>query len=287
LQENEMKNWPKISVVTPSYNQAEFLERTIKSVLDQNYSCLEYIIIDGGSTDGSVDIIKRYANQLAYWVSEKDKGQTNAINKGFSRATGDVVAWLNSDDEYCPGSLETVARTFMSNKSLNFVFGDRLTIDKDGKILRKDRHCRYCFMALIVLGFIFSQPACFWKRELFDKYGLLDESKRCCMDYEFFCRIGRGLKAKHVRQFFAKYRSHGESKSSTMGDILKREHRDVSLKYLPEVCHGFPVWMVKFYMHVYRTFWYTCQGDFMHVVSGILRRLTPKSRRPPWLVDAP
>ncbi len=282
-----MAEWPKISIITPSYNQAEFLERTIRSVIDQSYPNLEYIIIDGGSTDGSVEIIKKYADKLAYWVSEKDSGQTNAINKGFKRATGEIAAWLNSDDEYCAGSLETVGRTFMSDKKLDFVFGDRLTINEYGKVLRKDRHTKYCFTALIVLGFIFSQPACFWKRELFTKYGYLDENRQFCMDYEFFCRIGRGLNARHVREFFAKYRSHKNTKSSNTEDVLKKEHKEVELLYLQEVCRGFPYWMVKLAMHFYRGVWYTYQGDFFHIIAGIIRRLTPSSRRPYWLVNAP
>ena len=119
-----MKNFPKISIVTPSYNQAEFLERTILSVLNQDYPNLEYIIIDGGSTDGSVEIIKKYEKYLAYWVSEKDKGQSDAINKGFQKSTGDILAWLNSDDTYLSGTLFKVVKAFQENPNADLIFGN-------------------------------------------------------------------------------------------------------------------------------------------------------------------
>lgn len=171
----EMK-LPKISIVTPPYIQGAFIERTIQSVLNQDYQNLEYIIIDGGSTDGSVEIIRKYSDKLAYWVSEKDKGQTHAINKGFHHATGEIAAWLNSDDEYCPGALKTVAKTFMSEDDVDFVFGNRISVDENGRVLRRYRHTRFAFTELVVLGMTVSQPACFWKRSILEKYRFLDES---------------------------------------------------------------------------------------------------------------
>src|SRR5262245_32047801 len=121
--------WPKISIITPSYNQAHFLETCITSVLSQEYSDLEYIIIDGGSTDGSVEIIKKYENQITFWVSEPDEGQSHAINKGFQRATGAIVAWLNSDDFYLPGALTAVAEAHRSAPHASFYFGDGWRVD--------------------------------------------------------------------------------------------------------------------------------------------------------------
>jgi glycosyltransferase involved in cell wall biosynthesis len=278
-----MNDWPKISVVTPSFNQAVFLERTIQSVLSQNYPNLECIIIDGGSTDGSVDIIKKYEKNLAYWVSEKDNGQTHAINKGFRRATGDIVAWLNSDDEYCPGALKTVARTFMEDKELDVVFGNRLTIDENENILRDDRHTRYTFAALILYGMIISQPASFWKRRLLEQYGYLEESMRFAMDYEFFCRIGSHIKAKHIRKHLAKFRHHSSSKTCTIQDVAKREHRQISEKYLKEACKGWPEKLVMLAVFVHRTFWYVVQGDGFYVLKGIARRMLPQTLRPQWM----
>ena len=122
--------WPRISIVTPSFNQGRFLERTILSVLNQNYPNLEYIVMDGGSTDESVEIIKKYENYLAYWISEKDNGQSDAIKKGFQKSTGEILAWLNSDDIYLSGALRGVAGFFRDGKGTEVVYGNRYIIDE-------------------------------------------------------------------------------------------------------------------------------------------------------------
>jgi len=275
-----MKEWPKISVVTPSYNQGAFLEQTIRSVLEQNYPNLEYIVIDGGSTDGSVDIIKKYADRLAYWVSEKDKGQSDALNKGFKRATGDIVAWLNSDDMHLPGALETVAKTFVDNPDVDFVFGDKLAVDENGNILRYERHTHFSFTAFVVIGSTLSQCATFWKRALFEKYGYIDDGLQYSMDYEFFCRIGAHINAKHIRKYLAKFRWHTSSKSSTPSERQRMEHNTARDRYLRSVCSGYPEILVKVTMHLCRAYWYTKQGDGFYVLRGICRRMLPRSLRP-------
>jgi glycosyltransferase involved in cell wall biosynthesis len=278
-----MKDWPKISVVTPSFNQAAFLERTIQSVLSQDYPNLEYIIIDGGSTDHSVDTIKKYADKLAYWVSEKDNGQTHAINKGFRRATGDIVAWLNSDDEYCPFALKNVAEAFMADKDIDFVFGNRITIDETGRILRQDRHTKFSFRAQVILLSILSQPASFWKRSIFEKHGYLDESLRFAMDFEFFCRIGSQIKAKHIRKNLARFRWHGTSKSCTIHQIGLQECGLIQEKYLQAACGGYPRGLAKMAVLAHRALLFTMQGDVLYVIQGIVRRMIPKRFTPHWL----
>lgn len=278
-----MNDWPKISIVTPSFNQAAFLERTIQSVLSQNYPNLEYIIIDGGSTDGSVEIIKKYAAHLAYWVSEKDSGQTNAINKGFRRATGEIAAWLNSDDEYCPDTLKTVADIFTAEKDVDMVFGNRITIDKNGNILRKDRHTKFSFTALVIFMAILSQPATFWRRSLLEKYGYLDETLRFGMDFEFFCRIGAHIKAKHIRKNLAMFRMHDTSKTCTIMNAGVQECRSIRKRYLDAACRGYPETLVTLALFVHRAFLYTLQGDGLYVLQGVVRRLLPKNLRPQWL----
>jgi glycosyltransferase involved in cell wall biosynthesis len=129
-------NTPKISIITPSFNQVEFLERTIRSVIDQDYPNIEYIVIDGGSTDGSVDLIKKYEHRLAYWVSEMDRGQAHAINKGLERATGDWVAWQNSDDTYYPGAFSQLIKAAQDNCNAKLIIGNMNLIDRDDVFLR-------------------------------------------------------------------------------------------------------------------------------------------------------
>ena len=165
--------YPKITIVTPSYNQAVFLERTILSVLNQNYPNLEYIIIDGGSTDGSIEIIKKYEKYLSYWVSEKDQGQADAINKGFQKATGDLVAWQNSDDVYLPDAFQKIAETYKKNPNYDVYFGNIFIIDSCDKLIREMRFHPFSVNHLIYYRWNLSSQAVFWKREIFNKVGYL------------------------------------------------------------------------------------------------------------------
>lgn len=132
-----MANSPLVSIITPSYNQAHFLEETIQSVISQDYGNLEYIIVDGGSTDGSVEIIQQYANRIDWWVSEPDRGQTDAINKGFDKANGEILAWLNSDDTYIPGAISEAVAYLTNHPDLGMVYGDTNIINAEGNILGK------------------------------------------------------------------------------------------------------------------------------------------------------
>src|SRR5262245_14647820 len=157
---------PRISIVTPSYNQGKFIEATIRSVLDQGYPNLEYLIIDGGSTDESVDIIRRYEKHLAYWVSEKDNGAADAISKGFARATGDIFAYLNSDDVYLPGALQTIA-SVMDDPAAGVAFGNMYWMDADGKTVGERRQTRFNRLGYLFGGCDLMQPATFWRKDLY------------------------------------------------------------------------------------------------------------------------
>jgi glycosyltransferase involved in cell wall biosynthesis len=184
-------SWPRISIVTPSYNQAQFIEETIRSVLMQGYPNLEYIIVDGGSTDGSVDIIRKYEDWLTHWVSEPDRGQAEAINKGWEHSTGHILAWLNSDDVYRPGALSRVAEAFQCHLDAVVVVGACAITDIDRNVLgcKLSRFLdpkHFLYEAASVPG----QPAVFLARQVVEEIGGLDESLHYVLDWEYWLRIG-------------------------------------------------------------------------------------------------
>ena len=203
---------PRISIVTPSYNQAAFLEMTIRSVLEQNYSDLEYIIIDGGSTDGSIEIIKKYSDRLAWWVSESDAGQADAINKGFRRATGEVIAWLNSDDLYAPGAIAQAVAVMEKNPDLGMVYGNAVTFDQDGFPLNDLIFDDWGLDGLLAFNVI-CQPAVFMRRAVLEKAGYLDTSYQFLLDHELWIRMARTASIRHVPELWAFARHHAEAKN--------------------------------------------------------------------------
>ncbi len=216
------RNLPRISIVTPSYNQAQFLEQTICSVLDQNYPNLEYIIIDGGSTDGSVEIIRKYERHLMYWVSEPDRGQSHAINKGFARATGEIMAWINSDDYYLPGAFFAAAQT-MRALGADFVYGACLHLMEYGPypLSFGTPRLRKCD-DLTIEDYIY-QPSAFWKRQVWEKCGPLSENLHYAFDWEFFIKVQRVFTLAPVDAMFSVYRIHEAHKTGTGGDARNRE----------------------------------------------------------------
>jgi glycosyltransferase involved in cell wall biosynthesis len=210
----------KISVVTPSFNSSEFIERTIRSVLGQEGAFeLEYFVIDGGSTDGTQEILRRYDGALQ-WVSEPDSGQSNAINKGLKLASGDVVAFLNSDDVYQTGALQAVADFFQTSDKC-WAFGKADIIDEDDKQIQRwiTRYknfflTRYSYSRLLAENFI-SQPAVFWRRALLNEVGFLNEDEHYVMDYDYWLRIGRRFEPGLINQYLASFRWQSSSKGRT------------------------------------------------------------------------
>ncbi len=207
----------KLSIVTPSFNQGEYIERTIKSVLSQTGDFeLEYIIIDGGSTDTTPDIVENYKDRLA-WISEKDRGQSDAINKGFTMASGDIFAWLNSDDTYEPYALSEVVKTYEKVR-FKWCIGNCRIIDKNDNEIRqmitkyKVLKCKkYSFEELLAGNFI-PQPSVFFAKEVYRKAGPLSIDCLYAMDYDFWLRLGRRHEPYYINKFLANFRWHDESK---------------------------------------------------------------------------
>ena len=226
----------KLSIVSPSFNQGRYLEETILSVLNQGYEPLEYIIIDGGSSDESVSIIRRYEHRLAYWVSEKDRGQVHAINKGLERTTGDIVAFINSDDVYLPGAFNAVMNHFAVNPESKWLCGDAIMFGEGHETLfirstvpRSAAHClSWAYQA--------PQPAHFWKKELV-RSGF-DERWNYDFDHDMYVRLLlAGYKCEYVPLPMAGYRLHEVSKTIAEGDRLLEEFDQIAEFYEPQL-HG-------------------------------------------------
>ena len=201
-----------VSIITPSYNQAAYLEQTITSVLGQDHADMEYIVIDGGSTDGSVEIIKKYSDRLAYWVSEKDKGQAEAINKGFAKATGEIIAWLNSDDFYLEGTVKAAVQLFEQNPDVVLVYGNMLSVDEHGKPFNALNYKQLTLEDLLCFQII-GQPAVFMRRSALQKAGGLDLAFHFMLDHHLWIRIAQLGRILHVPQTWSAARYHPEAKN--------------------------------------------------------------------------
>ncbi len=211
-----------VSIITPSFNQAAYLEQTILSVLNQDYPRIEYIIIDGASTDNSVDIIRKYENKLTYWVSEKDNGQADAINKGFARATGDIIAWLNSDDYYLTGAVSSAVKIFEENPDVALVYGNMLAVDEHGKTFNTLNYKQLTLEDLLCFQII-GQPAVFMRRSALEKTFGLDPAFHFLLDHYLWIQIAQRGKILHANQTWAAARYHAEAKNRAKAAEFGRE----------------------------------------------------------------
>jgi len=246
---------PTVSIVTPSFNQARFLEATIQSVLSQDYPRIEFIIVDGGSTDGSVDIIKKYADKLAWWVSEKDRGQTDAINKGFARATGQILAWLNSDDTYEPRAVGQAVKFLLEHREVGMVYADCNYINEDGRVIGKFPAAQ-TDLARLRRGYVhIPQQTMFFRAELWSS---LDPSFYFAMDYDLWTRIAFRAELKYLAgQTWANFRIHTSGKTIAADDrcwpeMIRVHYRDGGSFLSPIVAKYYirkliaPLWSWRF-----------------------------------------
>jgi len=241
----ELVPLPEITIITPSYNQGQFIGQTIESVLSQDYPHLQYIVMDGGSTDNTVDVLKQYDGKLT-WRSEGDRGQSHAINKGIAMATGDVIAFLNSDDLYEPGALRKVGQYFALHSQASWVTGRCRTIDAQGREIRrgvtayKNLWLRFGSYTVLQVTDYVSQPATFWHRRVVQKVGLFDEGVRYAMDYDYSLRVGRHFRLDVIHDYLARYRMHPASKAGSSAnaqfdvdlEIARRHVSSPVLKWL-------------------------------------------------------
>ena len=215
-----MSPLPRISIITPSLNQSRYIERTIRSVVTQDYPDLEYLVVDGGSSDGTVELLKQYGSRIR-WISEKDRGQSHAVNKGLALATGEVCGFLNADDLYEPGALRRVGEFFSARPEAMWLTGRCRIIDSSDREIRKSITAyknfwlrRGTYETLLVLNYV-SQPATFWRRRVMAEMGFLNEKLYYGMDYDYWLRIGKKYRLGTVPQYLACFRVHSSSKTGT------------------------------------------------------------------------
>jgi len=211
-----------VSAVTPSFNQSAYLEQAIRSVLEQDYPDVEYMVMDGASTDGSVDIIRKYSSRLVYWASEKDSGQADAINKGMRRARGEIVAWLNSDDYYLPGAIKSAVTALESNPQAVMVYGNMLAVDQTGQTINQLRYRQLTLEDLLCFQIV-GQPAVFMRRTAFEKAGGLDLNFHFMLDHQLWIKLAAQGSIVHVNQTWSAARYHPLAKNRLKAAEFGRE----------------------------------------------------------------
>jgi len=263
-----------VSIITPTLNQAQFLGKNILSIKNQDYLFIEHIIVDGGSTDNTLEIIKKY--ERAYnlrWISEKDEGCADAMNKGFKMAKGDIFCWLDADDTYLPGRIRKVVEVFQKHPEIDIVFGDILIADQNDKIIGYTKHTNFDFEMLVYIGMNLSTQATFWRQTLFDKLKGFNKKYLRCADYDFFLKAATsGARFYHLRDFLGIYRHHSQQLSRSV-ELCRFEVNEISQRYINKnLSPQFLKWKKRKIL-VKRALQFIKQGDIWYVLQGIIRRI--------------
>ena len=270
---DEEKNLEKISIVMPSYNKVDFIERSILSVLNQNYPNIELIIIDGGSTDGTVEIIKKYNQYITFWISEKDQGQSDALNKGFKHCTGSIYGFLNSDDVYLPDAFKCASLVLEKNLDKKVVFGDWLSIDKKDVIIDYNHAFDFNLNHFKYEGFHLSATSMFWRSEVHKRFSGFDNNLYYTMDYQLILEFGINegeYSFKRVPKVLAGFRRYeGQKTTGNMDAGVIEEHKLMAERYEYLDKYRLIGKIKRFYFRIRRTWWYIKRGG----VSNLILRL--------------
>jgi len=269
-------SYPMISIVMPSYNQVEFIERSILSVLNQNYQNLDFIIIDGGSTDGTVEVIRKYEKYLSYWVSESDNGQSDALNKGFSRATGDIFGWMNSDDLYLAGAFDAAVSAFAVYPDKKVVFGDWLSIDLDDKVTGKDFAFDFNLNQFKYEGFHLNAQSMLWRKEVHQRFGNFDINLHNTMDYQMILVFGinEGNQSfLRIPSVLGCFRRHEAQKTGNFSDRVLNEHRLIAERYDYSDKYGLIGKAQRFLYRFRRAYWYLKRGGYAYLLKKLRREI--------------
>lgn len=264
---------PLVSIVTASYNQGRFIEETIRSIKAQDYPHLEHVIIDGASTDGTLDVIKRYEGSYTMrWVSEPDQGHADALCKGFRQATGEILAWLNSDDVYLPGTISKVVRAFEQSPRVDLLYGDVFLIDEHSRVFGHRKLTVMDGYDFLGQGNCLAQPATFWRRRIYELVGGIDARYYFQMDLEFFIRVAKAGRMRHLREYLANIRIHPDGKMVKAEHIRRTELAQLQQRYLPaqglsRTLYSRPYLLTRQFVR------YALQGDVGYAGRKVWRRL--------------
>ena len=263
-----------VSIITPNYNREKYLEKTIQSIISQKDVLIEHVVVDGASTDGSLDILKKYEGKYNLkWISEKDNGCADAMEKGFLMATGDIFCWLDSDDIFLPDTLKKVVKIFKSRKEVDVVFGNMFICDRDDRIIDYVKRTTFDADAMIYLGMIMSPQATFWRKSLHRNLHGIDRTYLRCADYDFFCRMGlAGAKFYHINDYLAVYRVHGEQLTKSV-QLCQKEADEISKKYMDKSLSPKALMNKKRNILIRRAFYFLRQGDIWYALRSFLTRL--------------